>query len=395
MKLAEAFNKANSSAITVSVLCGQSEDMFLTAYAGGQPPDVYYINSAGDLAVRGALVVLDDYIATTKVDLKNWPEVWKKRSSWQEKTYGLSMTNLSLNMAFSWNKQLFEEAGLDPEQPPTNWAEAEEYSKKTTKKDAAGNLIQIGWDTADGVGSDPTTWSSIAGFELYDMNTKTWQFDRPEMVAAMDFCARVRKEMGADQITAFRQQYGGWTASPNSSFPKGLQAMIVNGAWQPGELMTTAAPTVDKAKIGIGWTPTPDKPRKVQFTGGQSYSLVTGCKHPNEAWMWMEYLITKEAELLWIEQGQFMFGKDVRTDMRNKAKEVPGLDGFINILEEIEKGTVEFYNAPPAPGLNEMYNQWSPAIEAVMFGQSTAEEGCKKVQAAVQKVHDEALKSVE
>ena len=393
MKLADAFNKANP-AITVSVLCGQTEDMFLTAYAGGQPPDVFYINSAGDMAVRGALVVLDDYLSTTKVDLTNWPDVWKKRSGWQGKIYGLSMTNLSLNMAFSWNKQLFSDAGLDPEQPPTTWADAEEYSKKTTKKDAAGNLLQIGWDTTDAVGVDPTTWSSVAGFDLYDMNTKIWQFNRPEMVAAMDFCARVRKEMGADQITAFRQQYGTWTGSPNSSFPKGLQAMIVNGAWQPGELMTTAAPTVDKAKIGYGWTPTPDKPRKVQFTGGQSYSMVTGTKHPNEAWKWMEYLITKEAELLWIAQGQFMFGKDVRTDMRTKAQEVPGLGGFIDILEEIEKGTVEFYYAPPAPGLNEMYNQWSPAIEAVMFGKSTAEEGCKKVQDAVQKVHDEALKSV-
>jgi multiple sugar transport system substrate-binding protein len=379
-----------SPQITIDILCGQAEDAFLTAYAGGMPPDVMYINSPGDMAARGAVVPLDSYIALTSVDLEQWPDVWKRRSEWEGKIYGLSMTNLSTNMAFSWNKRLFEEADLDPESPPKTWAEAEEYSKLLTKFDDAGNIVQVGWDTTDAVGTDPTTWSSVAGFELYDMYTHQWQFDRPEMVAAMDFCARVKRDAGAEAMTAFRTQYGTWTGSPDSSFPKGVQAMIVNGAWQPGELQTTATP--DLGEIGYGYCPTPDEPRKVQFSGGQSYAMVTGTDVPDASWKFLEMLISDVAQLLWIDAGQFQFGSHVREEMRAKAQEVPGLEFFVDLLEEIEAGEVEFYWAPPVPGLGTMYQHWVPSIDEVMFGEISAEEGCARVQEEVQKVHDEALR---
>ena len=43
-----------------------------------------------------------------------------------------------------WNKELFKEAGLDPNKPPANWAEMLDYAKKLTKKDAGGKVTQWG-----------------------------------------------------------------------------------------------------------------------------------------------------------------------------------------------------------------------------------------------------------
>lgn len=47
-------------------------------------------------------------------------------------------------MVLYWNKELFREAGLDPEKPPQNWAEQVEFAQKLTKRDASGAVTQWG-----------------------------------------------------------------------------------------------------------------------------------------------------------------------------------------------------------------------------------------------------------
>ena len=43
-----------------------------------------------------------------------------------------------------WNKELFKEAGLDPEKAPATWQEQLEFAQKLTKRDSAGNVSQWG-----------------------------------------------------------------------------------------------------------------------------------------------------------------------------------------------------------------------------------------------------------
>jgi multiple sugar transport system substrate-binding protein len=45
----------------------------------------------------------------------------------------------------TWNKQHFKEAGLDPERPPQTWDELREYCRRLVKRDAAGNIIRVGY----------------------------------------------------------------------------------------------------------------------------------------------------------------------------------------------------------------------------------------------------------
>jgi len=47
-------------------------------------------------------------------------------------------------LALYWNKDLFKEAGLDPETPPKTLDELVEYAQKLTKHDKAGNMLQEG-----------------------------------------------------------------------------------------------------------------------------------------------------------------------------------------------------------------------------------------------------------
>ena len=53
-------------------------------------------------------------------------------------------------LALFYNKDLFAEAGLDPDSPPTNWEELEDYAVQLTKTDDSGRLEQSGmaWEPA-------------------------------------------------------------------------------------------------------------------------------------------------------------------------------------------------------------------------------------------------------
>ncbi|KAF2957763.1 ABC transporter substrate-binding protein [Thermotoga sp. Ku-13t] len=51
------------------------------------------------------------------------------------------------SLALFWNKDLFKQAGLDPEKPPRTLQELVEIAKKLTKYDKQGNIVQAGLAT--------------------------------------------------------------------------------------------------------------------------------------------------------------------------------------------------------------------------------------------------------
>ncbi len=56
------------------------------------------------------------------------------------KTWGIPFQRSTVVMY--WNKELFKEAGLDPNKAPTTWAELKDAATKLTKKDASGKVTQ-------------------------------------------------------------------------------------------------------------------------------------------------------------------------------------------------------------------------------------------------------------
>jgi multiple sugar transport system substrate-binding protein len=62
-----------------------------------------------------------------------WPGAVKS-CMWNGKLYGIPTNNET--MAFIWNKEIFRQAGLDPETPPATWDQVRQFSKQI--KDATG-----------------------------------------------------------------------------------------------------------------------------------------------------------------------------------------------------------------------------------------------------------------
>lgn len=99
------------------------------------------------------------YIAIKLIDAGLLPEnpkdidAYLKSGAWSDfsvnyvtvdgKTYGIPMMNGS-RAALFYNKTMFKEAGLDPNNPPKTYPELMEAARKLTKYDSNGNVVRSG-----------------------------------------------------------------------------------------------------------------------------------------------------------------------------------------------------------------------------------------------------------
>ena len=122
----------------------QMLDKIRTAAAGNAAPDIARmpILWGVEFAAKGQLaeIKLDEF--GFKQD-----DFWSgamKSVTWNGKIYGIPTNNET--MAFIWNKQIFKDAGLDPEKPPATWEDVVKYSgqiKKATGKAGYGMVARV------------------------------------------------------------------------------------------------------------------------------------------------------------------------------------------------------------------------------------------------------------
>ncbi|MBN9435935.1 MAG: ABC transporter substrate-binding protein [Bosea sp.] len=118
----------------------------LTAHKSGTPPVLSVLLSTDmfTLIDEDAIVPFDEFVKTDedKKWLASFFPGFMENSQTGGKTWGIPFQRSTV--VLYWNKELFKEAGLDPETPPKTWAEQLAFAQKLTKRDAAGNVTQWG-----------------------------------------------------------------------------------------------------------------------------------------------------------------------------------------------------------------------------------------------------------
>jgi multiple sugar transport system substrate-binding protein len=108
---------------------------FLTAAAGGNPPDVAQVDIIwlGEYVEGGLLTDLTDKLNAWS----EWPDVvdsFKEATKWKGPSYG-TWLNTDVRI-MCYNKKLFRRAGLDPNKPPEDWNQLYDMAKKITSAPA-------------------------------------------------------------------------------------------------------------------------------------------------------------------------------------------------------------------------------------------------------------------
>ena len=91
---------------------------------------------------------------------------------------------------FYYNKAAFKDAGLDPDNFPTTWAELAEAAEKLTKRDASGQVTRWGIKIAGDLGNAQWTFGALANQAeqklMNEAGTEVY-FNQPKTIEAMAF----------------------------------------------------------------------------------------------------------------------------------------------------------------------------------------------------------------
>jgi len=146
---ASDFEKENAGIKVKPIYAGTYQETIvkaLTAHKAGTPPATSVLLSTDmfTLIDEEAIVAIDEFVKTDddKAWLKSFFPAFMLNSQTGAKTWGIPFQRSTVVLYY--NKDLFKEAGLDPEKPPKTWGEQLEFAQKLTKRDAGGTTTQWG-----------------------------------------------------------------------------------------------------------------------------------------------------------------------------------------------------------------------------------------------------------
>jgi ABC-type glycerol-3-phosphate transport system substrate-binding protein len=354
-------------------------EAFLTAIAGGEPPDgasnIQYV----DYMARDVLLPLESHVATsTRIKKDDFVEGNWNQGFFKGVQLGIPGIECFLQYGLDYNTRMVEEAGLDPDNPPVTWEDVAVWNEKLTKFDAAGNLLQIGLDPYDAMAGGlwdtsaffvPLSW----GWDWWNAETGEFDLDNEKMVDALTTMSEMVKLMGVDKLAGLHavEGQGQW----GDSFNAEVQAMIIEGYWHPGE---TQAAMPDVAQFNRAtYVPVPSSRRdaKCQGTGGHLVVLMKEAKNPDGMFKVAEFLNTPEAcDVIFKSIGWLPAVKSYIASADPTA--YPGLDFYFRSVEEAN----DWRGPEPCPITEYINTQFVELHEKVDRDEMTAAEAATELQ---------------
>lgn len=265
------------------------------AVKSGDMPDVAVLSATDVLRLQdiNAIVPLEPYIKNDKdgdayiADF--FPGLLSEAKMGQgDHLWGIPFQRSTPLLYF--NKDLFKEAGLDPNKAPANWDDFAAYAKKLTKKDASGQVNQWG-----GMIVQNDTWifqalmmqGMVGDKQVGSQDGTQVKFNTDATKSALAYLLKLTKE---DKVIPEKLANGG---SLPSDFVAGKTAMIYNSS---GSLAFIR----DNVKFNFGTAFLPaGKQFAVASGGGNMYLFKTTEAKQKAAWEFIRWITTSEMAAKW------------------------------------------------------------------------------------------------
>lgn len=238
-ELVDEFNKSQSDYVVKAVYkgsYGESMNAGIAAFRAGNAPDilqVFEVGTATMMYAKGAIKPIQE-MSEEAGDPINPDDFIGAVAGYYSSPEGklISMPFNSSTPVFYYNKDAFQKAGLDPEQPPKTWNEVAEAGKKLRE---AG--LECGYTTSWPSWIQLETfaaWHDIPyasqdnGFGGLDARL---ELEQPPFVKHMSFLANMSKE---GTFT-----YGGRGDAPNALFTSGKCGMFTGSSGNRANIIKT------------------------------------------------------------------------------------------------------------------------------------------------------------
>jgi hypothetical protein len=355
---------------------GVPGEALLTAIAAGTPPDGQSnIQGYPNMFIKGAVIAVNDFLATSKVIKKD--DVVDKL--WESGFIGDQLIGVPGIEGYLWwglnaNIDTAQKDGLDPANLPTTWEDLLDWHKKETKFDDAGNLKSFGLDPWDAMaGETDFNMMSFGGINWWDEKARKMDLNNDTMIKSLDVMGEFIKIVGPDKFAGMRASdgMGSWGASYNA----GMQNMIIEGYWHPGETFIQK-PEVAKFNRAT-WAPVPAsrKGKKIMATGAHFIQIFKDAKHKEGMFKFGESLFNSTfLDILFKEVG-WIFG--IKSWLAKVDPSVyPGLDFYIKAVDQVD----EWIIGRRCPLHNFVQTQYTELREKVFRGTMTSKEAAAEMQ---------------
>ena len=269
----------------------QAVAALISAVAAGTPPDVLDFDrfQTASYAIKGIWHPLDDYLKRDKIDTNRWaPLIIPEAKGLDGKWYAL-IRSTDTRMLY-WNKEAFQEAGLNPDKAPATWDEFRQAAIRLNKKGSgAGGFDRLGFTPQHGQAHYHIfAWQAGGSFQTPDGKKATLPLGPNQ--EALQWNADLVKDLGGWQaLEDFRRS---WGSGAQDSFLTNQLAMV----YQTDGLIGTIAQFRPDMKFGIAAPPVRkagDKP--LTWSGGHGFNMTAGSKKRDVAWEFAKWLVSEEA----------------------------------------------------------------------------------------------------
>ena len=375
---AAGFEKDNPGIKVKPIYAGTYQETIvkaLTAHKSGTPPVLSVLLSTDmfTLIDEEAIVPFDPFIKTE--DDRKWLSSFfpgfMANSQTGGKTWGIPFQRSTV--VLYWNKELFKEAGLDPETPPKSWAEQLEFAQKLTKRDAAGNTSQWGIQIPS---SGFPYWlfqglTTQAGAILANAAGDKTDYANPGVVEALQYWVDLSRKYKVHPTGIVE-----WGTTPRDFFERKCAMM-----WTTTGNLTSVRANA-KFPFGVGMLPA-GKRRGSPTGGGNFYLSKKALRAEQEAaFKFIQWITTPERAAKWgIDTGYVATRKDAWETQVMKDY-VQGFPAAAVARDQLEFAVAEL-STHENQGVTKALND---GLQAALTGTKTPEAAMKDAQAEAERI---------
>jgi multiple sugar transport system substrate-binding protein len=267
-----------------------------TMFAAGTPPDLYrYLQETTPIVTvveKDLHLQLDPYVARDKYDLSDFRPDSITLYKWKDGLYALPRDYGNQNLFY--NLSLLEAAGVKP--PPADWedksftfAQFLDMTKALTKKSGGrteqwGFLVNRGWRPW-------ASWVYNNGAAVVKKNADglatEMALDDPNAIEALQFLQDLMYKEGVSPRPDIEGEAGGFQL-----FASGKVGVMLTNPTDVSRFRT-----IDSFKWDVATLPIGKADRRGTGGGGTGWAIPKGTKHPDEAWEFLKFISSAEAQL--------------------------------------------------------------------------------------------------
>ena len=304
-----------------------------TAVTSGETPHIAQLEMGRTkmFADYGVLQNMTDLAATAGIEVDSFYAGLMSSCDYGEGLYALPF-NRSTPM-FYYNKNMFEEVGLDPNNPPESWDELHEYARKLSIADERwGYEMPI----------DAWFYEAFimqSGGNILNADETDIAFNNETGIKPLDFWKTMIREGSMKAPPG--QEYNSWEVA-RSDFAAGISGMIVSSC---GDLATLNA----SCDFEIGTCFLPKNTRYGVPTGGANVVMMTGHEDDAAATMdFLKYLMSPDVSAYWATNTGYLPNSEA-------AAQTDTYQAFINANDNAKTALLQMeYTDIPRP-TNENY----------------------------------------